>query len=1159
MALTGAFERVGNATQFNVSEGSPSGLCVLNNVVYMRANNRFYRLDVATGIATRIGSSNLFPTGWASGSGLTTHNGKIYTAAFDSRFENVRFYEINPTTGRATRVGSLQNFGASITNPSGFASFGGKLYLASRSGANVGLNTVNPTTGQATMVGDSGWGITITNSSAIAAFDGKLYLISLNTLYVLDVDTGNATRVGNVDPGFSVGENSARGLTEFNSKLYMVGSQTDALYVAVEAVDKPTFTAPTGQTVREGQRWTLDLSDYFDGDPTSYAFQSAYTKPAYLELLGTSLNIATAPEVTQDTTISILVQATNVGGTTPGTVTLVITDTPPPPPEPPTFTAPTGETVSERGRWTLDLATVFSGATSYAFQSGYTKPDYLELSGSVLTIANAPTVTQDTTIGIRVQGINQHGTTRGTVTLIITNIAVRNFSGRFERIGNVDWKFGPEVTHSLAWHKNTLYTHNRSNLYAINTDDGTVGDPIGTLVNWGLDASPNLVRMRHIHSAGNTLYGVTQVFTPVGPDRIDFVSIDPITGRATIIANWESGDPTDDFVYTGHVLGWDGTTMFLSQNPRGASNPRELWTVDVSDGSLTKVADFKDGEHVQAMAWDGSTFYVGEGFMDALYTMDKQTAQLDRLGYSHRYGLNSFSIQGLAWDGTNLWGVQSPFIDATQDSEEALARAIIPTKAPTYITLPAQQVTSGGALEVDLSEFFIDETSFAFQPGYTAPSYLTLTNQWLRIENVPLVSEKTTITVLLQASNHIGTTTVTVPILIVPAPERFVTDLPFVARIIREPNQIGITSMTYHGGELYILSGVSRIGRIIYKLDKTTGALERLPIVLQFNAVDIESDGSHLYVVSAVRPSGITPIYQMHRVDTTTGALSHTREFFIPAQGARPQTPTKIIYHRGQWYAIVNRVLYSMDISSDRSGDADLTQIGPLDFPDVETAGSVGNRFFGISNPGFRWSLDIIDPASGQRSHLFRQLNTVLSPPYTMAWDGDDLLAILTPIPGAEPQLHSFTFSATGELPDQTTTPGGNVPIAPSGIGSRQLWVSDRFIERFDLVRVDTDTIEEILAVDVPMIRESNLDIETSQSGGFRFIGGSERTLFTPVFVLGGIDPEDIADTSLEFLIFPHEGEPGDPPSSIGIDSCRIISLVRAGNNYRQSFLCGTL
>ncbi len=192
----GSADQVGSASQFGVGEGLPAGLAAINNILYMvgTTNDILYTLNIDTadttpdGMAIRVGSASQFGASEGNPSGLAAINNILYMLGST----NDALYTLSATTGRATRVSatSVSQFGVSEDRPSGLAAIGSTLYMVGSD--NAVLYTLNTTTGRATRVSAAGVShfslpVTASGPGGLASIDNTLYMTDqfLIALFVL--------------------------------------------------------------------------------------------------------------------------------------------------------------------------------------------------------------------------------------------------------------------------------------------------------------------------------------------------------------------------------------------------------------------------------------------------------------------------------------------------------------------------------------------------------------------------------------------------------------------------------------------------------------------------------------------------------------------------------------------------------------------------------------------------------------------------------------------------------------------------------------------------------------------------------------------------------------------------------------------------------------
>ena len=106
------------------------------------------------------------------------------------------------------------------------------------------------------------------------------------------------------------------------------GNTDESITVVIrDTPPPPTYTAPTDrQVILEGEDYSLDLSTLF-ANADSYALQG--TNPAYVSIDDADLEF-TAPQVSEDTDITVNVRATNDGGNTDAAIIITIINILPP-------------------------------------------------------------------------------------------------------------------------------------------------------------------------------------------------------------------------------------------------------------------------------------------------------------------------------------------------------------------------------------------------------------------------------------------------------------------------------------------------------------------------------------------------------------------------------------------------------------------------------------------------------------------------------------------------------------------------------------------------------------------------------------------------------------------------------------------------------------
>ena len=213
-----------------------------------------YMLDSTTGAVTaRIGAATRFGVNELQPHGLAWHNGRLYMTGY---FLN-SLYTLDVTTGEATRI--VIDVPGILT---GVASHNGELYAIARtlgSNATGRFYSVDLDTSTFTRIGGDDFGVDETSAVSIASHGSPavLYMIGSDTdaLYTLDAATGMAARVGS-SQAFGVDEHKPSELSSHAGSLYMTGSTHDALY---------ELDTITGEAARVGTSQAFGISEHYPG------------------------------------------------------------------------------------------------------------------------------------------------------------------------------------------------------------------------------------------------------------------------------------------------------------------------------------------------------------------------------------------------------------------------------------------------------------------------------------------------------------------------------------------------------------------------------------------------------------------------------------------------------------------------------------------------------------------------------------------------------------------------------------------------------------------------------------------------------------------------------------------------------------------------------
>ena len=410
---------------------------------------------IRIGTVTEFGVSVRFPRGLAS-DGTTLR-------LFDAN----KGYTLDLSTGIATPIGTLTNFGVSEAalrsatyHNNQFVFFGqNRRRIFEYDPSDGGAEQI---TAQLTIQGSSAnpdiWGL--------ASLDGTLWALERGTdkLYTVDIANDMLIPVGTATDFGLPGSPNLQSFTAYDGELIAIsnglqklvrfdqttgiatlaanGTVPDAASEALAEHAGQLFLAGSGDDalfrmydvgwdetiaaveVDEGGNGSLDLSTV-SKDATSFEFTPGYTAPGWLTISGMDLTVTNAPDVTADTDFEAQVRAIRDSAHADKTLTVrVIAEAVPPPPlNPPTFTAPAANyEVNERADDSIDSTEFFTGHTRLAFRSGYSAPSWLTISGLNVVITDAPDVLEDTDFTVPLTGANGDGSVNGSITISVQQI-----------------------------------------------------------------------------------------------------------------------------------------------------------------------------------------------------------------------------------------------------------------------------------------------------------------------------------------------------------------------------------------------------------------------------------------------------------------------------------------------------------------------------------------------------------------------------------------------------------------------------------------------------------------------------------------------------------------------------------------------------------------
>ena len=160
----------------------------------------------------------------------------------------------------------------------------------------------------------------------------------------------------------------------------------------------------------------------FSQGHTRLAFRSGYSAPSWLTISGLNVVITDAPDVLEDTEFTVPLTGANNGGSVNGSITISVQQIDPTP----IFGTPNRFDSDEGSSSVFDLSGDLQNTESLAYQSGYSAPSWLTISGLTLVITNAEQVSQDTDFDVLLaaESTKTAATADRTVTIRVRDVAV---------------------------------------------------------------------------------------------------------------------------------------------------------------------------------------------------------------------------------------------------------------------------------------------------------------------------------------------------------------------------------------------------------------------------------------------------------------------------------------------------------------------------------------------------------------------------------------------------------------------------------------------------------------------------------------------------------------------------------------------------------------
>ena len=398
------------------------GLASLNGMLWAleRGTDRLYIVDIANDVLIPVGADTLTEFGLPGSSNIqsfTAYKGEL-VAISNGLQKLVRF---DQTTGIATLAanGTVPDAASEA-----LAEHAGQLFLAG-SGDDALFRMY-----------DVGWDATIANLEVEEGANGSLDLSTVSDdAASFEFAPTHTARTWLTIAGTVLTVTTAPDVTadtDFEAQVRAIrdsahADKTLTVRVIAEAVpppplNPPTFTAPAANyEVNERASRTIDSTEFFTGH-TRLAFQTGSTVRNWLTISGLNVVITDAPDVLEDTDFTVPLTATNSDGSVNGSLTISVDQIDPAP----VFGTPNRFDIDEGSSSVFDLSGDLQNTESLAYQSGYSAPSWLSISGLTLVITNAQQVLQDTDFDVLLaaESTKTAATADRTVTIRVRDVAV---------------------------------------------------------------------------------------------------------------------------------------------------------------------------------------------------------------------------------------------------------------------------------------------------------------------------------------------------------------------------------------------------------------------------------------------------------------------------------------------------------------------------------------------------------------------------------------------------------------------------------------------------------------------------------------------------------------------------------------------------------------
>ena len=465
---TGIATPIGTLTNFGVSESALRSATYHNNqfVFFGQNRRRIFEYDPSDGGAEQITAqltiqgSSANPDIW----GLASLNGTLWALERGTD----KLYTVDIANDMLIPVGTATDFGLpGSPNLQSFTAYDGELIAISnglqklvRFDQTTGIATLaaNGTVpdaasealaehaGQLFLAGsgddalfrmyDVGWDATIANLEVEEGANGSLDLSTVSDdAASFEFASSHTARSWLTISGTELTITNAPAVTADTDFEGVVRAIRESAYedktltvrVIAEAVppppsNPPTFTAPAANyEVNERADDSIDSTEFFTGH-TRLAFRSGYSAPSWLTISGLNVVITDAPDVLEDTDFTVPLTGANNDGSVNGSITISVQQIDPAP----VFGTPNRFDIDEGSSSVFDLSGDLQNTESLAYQSGYSAPSWLTISGLTLVITDADQVSQDTDFDVLLaaESTKTAATADRTVTIRVRDVTV---------------------------------------------------------------------------------------------------------------------------------------------------------------------------------------------------------------------------------------------------------------------------------------------------------------------------------------------------------------------------------------------------------------------------------------------------------------------------------------------------------------------------------------------------------------------------------------------------------------------------------------------------------------------------------------------------------------------------------------------------------------